>query len=214
MMKTSNKTQNILDYLDELYPNAECELIHKNPFELLIAVILSAQTTDKSVNKITPTLFNKYPTCYDLKDANLIEIESIIKSIGLYHNKAINIKKCAEEICTKFNGNVPNTLEELTTLSGVGRKTANVVLAVSFHIPAFPVDTHVARVSKRLNLCNENDDVYVIEQKLNKRFDKSLWHKLHHQFIFFGRYFCKAKNPNCSECKLCNQCKHFKNNAK
>ena len=213
-MKTSNKTQNILNYLDELYPNAECELIHKNPFELLIAVILSAQTTDKSVNKITPKLFEKYPTCYDLKDADLKELESIIRTIGLYHNKAINIKKCAEEICTNFNGVVPHTLEELTSLSGVGRKTANVVLAVSFHIPAFPVDTHVARVSKRLRLADEDDDVYAIEQKLNKRFDKNMWHKLHHQFIFFGRYFCKAKNPNCSECKLCNQCRYYKNNVK
>ena len=206
----SNNLTRITDFFDELFPNAECELIHSNPFELLIAVILSAQTTDKSVNKITPNLFKKYPTCYDLAKAKIKDVEDCIRTIGLYHNKAINIIKCAEEISTIFNGIVPNTFEELTSLSGVGRKTANVVLAVAFHIPAFPVDTHVARVSKRLYLAFENDDVLKIEQKLNKKFPKEEWHKMHHQMIFFGRYFCKAIGPNCKECKLKDICRYYK----
>lgn len=206
----SNNITLIQNFLDELFPNAECELIHHNPFELLIAVILSAQTTDKSVNKITPSLFQKYPTCYDLANANLLDVEEIIKSIGLYHNKAINIIKCAQEISTIYNGVVPHTMEELTSLSGVGRKTSNVVLSVAFNIPAFPVDTHVSRVSKRLKLANENDSVLQIEKKLNKKFPKESWNKMHHQMIFFGRYFCKAINPNCKECQLTSICKHYK----
>ena len=202
--------ERITSFFDELFPNAECELIHKNPFELLIAVILSAQTTDKSVNKITPNLFEAYPTCFDLAKANVKDVEKIIKTIGLYHNKAINIIKCAEEIVTFYNGQVPNNFDDLVSLSGVGRKTANVVLAVAFHIPAFPVDTHVARISKRLYLAFENDDVIKIEKKLNKKFPKEQWHKMHHQMIFFGRYFCKAINPNCEECKLKDICRHYK----
>ena len=193
--------------LDKLYPNAHCELNHHNNFELLVAVVLSAQTTDERVNSITPILFNKYPNADKLAKAKLKDVETIIKPIGLYHNKAINIIKLANELNERFDGEVPDNREDLESLSGVGRKTANVVLNNCFDYPAFAVDTHVSRVSKRLGIALDDDDVNKIEEKLMNYFPKDKWGKLHHQFIFFGRYKCKAIKPDCSDCplkKICN----------
>ena len=197
----------IMKSLDKLYPNAHCELNHRNNFELLVAVVLSAQTTDERVNSVTSILFKKYPDANKLANAKLKEVETIIKPIGLYHNKAINIIKLSNELNERFNGEVPSNREDLESLSGVGRKTANVVLNNCFDYPAFAVDTHVSRVSKRLNIAEENDDVSQIEEKLMNYFPKDKWGKLHHQFIFFGRYKCKAIKPDCSDCplkKICN----------
>ncbi|HEY8364760.1 MAG TPA: endonuclease III [Haloplasmataceae bacterium] len=194
--------------LDEMYPDAHCELNHSNPFELLVAVILSAQTTDKSVNRVTPFLFEKFSTPELLANANLEDLENCIKSLGLYKNKAQNLKKMAKMLIEKFQGEMPSDENLLIRLPGVGRKTANVVLSVAFNKAAFPVDTHVERVSKRLNLAQEKDSVLQVEKKLTKRFPKSKWNKLHHQMIFFGRYHCLARRPKCDECKLRDICSY------
>ena len=197
----------IIENLNKLYPDAECELIHRNNFELLIAVVLSAQTTDASVNKVTKNLFAKYPDAYTLAQGDLEDVMSLIKSIGLYQNKTKNIINLAKDLVKKFDGEVPSTREELESLSGVGRKTCNVILSNCFNYPAFAVDTHVSRVSKRLLIANKDDDVNTIEKKLMRFFPSELWGKLHHQFIFFGRYKCKAKNPNCEDCPFINNCR-------
>ena len=192
----------IMKKLDELYPDAHCELNHRNHFELLVAVVLSAQTTDERVNSVTPFLFKKYSDAFKLSKADLKDVEKIIKPIGLYHNKAINIIKLANRLVEDFNCEVPSEREDLESLPGVGRKTANVILSNCFDVPAFAVDTHVSRVSKRLNIADKDDDVDVIEEKLMNYFPKKNWGKLHHQFIFFGRYKCKAAKPDCTDCPL------------
>lgn len=208
----TSKAKLISDFLDQEYPNAHCELNYNNVFELLVAVCLSAQTTDNAVNKTTVNLFKNYNNIKEYAEANIQDLENHLKSIGLYHNKAKNLKKMANEIIDNFNGEVPNTLEYLITLSGVGRKTANVVLGEYFKVPSLAVDTHVYRVSKRLGLIKNDDDVFSCEVKLKKKFPKNKWIKLHHQMIFFGRYFCKAKKPECKKCKLINICKEkYKN---
>jgi endonuclease-3 len=203
-----NKAEQILSALNEMFPNAHVELNHNNHFELLVAVVLSAQTTDISVNKVSSKLFQKYPNADSLANAQIQDIEDIIKTIGLYHNKAKNIKKLAEDLVSKFDGEVPSLREDLESLPGVGRKTANVVLSNAFGIPALAVDTHVARVSVRLCLAKEGDSVLEIEQKLMKKIPRELWQKAHHQLIFFGRYHCLAKNPKCSSCPLFDLCKY------
>ena len=205
-MKRCSK-EYIIENLNKLYPDAECELIHRNNFELLIAVVLSAQTTDASVNKVTKNLFAKYPDAYTLAQGDLEDVMSLIKSIGLYQNKTKNIINLAKDLVKKFDGEVPSTREELESLSGVGRKTCNVILSNCFNYPAFAVDTHVSRVSKRLLIANKDDDVNTIEKKLMRFFPSELWGKLHHQFIFFGRYKCKAKNPDCEDCPFINNCR-------
>ena len=192
--------------LHQLFPDAECQLHHKNHFELLIAVVLSAQTTDERVNSVTPELFEKYPDANALADAELSDVERIIRPIGLYHNKAINIIKLSKVLCEHYEGKVPDNREELEALPGVGRKTANVILSNCFDEPAFAVDTHVARVSKRLQIADPDDDVRTVEEKLMHYFPKEKWGKLHHQFIFFGRYKCKAVKPDCSDCPLKENC--------
>ena len=197
-----NHSKLIIKYLDEIYPNAKCELKHKNNFQLLIAVVLSAQTTDERVNSVTPFLFKKYKDAEALSKAKLKDVETIIKPIGLYHNKAINIINLSKELIIKHKGIVPDNREDLESLPGVGRKTCNVILNNCFDYPAFAVDTHVSRVSKRLSIADKDDDVNTIEEKLMKYFPKSKWGKLHHQFIFFGRYKCKAIKPECEDCKL------------
>ena len=196
----------IASYLNELYPDAHCELNYDSIFRLLIAVMLSAQTTDISVNKVTPKLFEKYPTPLDLMNADISEVENLIRAIGLYKNKAKNIIATSKELVERFNSSVPSTMEELTSLPGVGRKTANVVLVEGFKIPAFPVDTHVERVSKRLGIAKQLDSVETVERKIKKIYKKEQYGLLHHQFIFFGRYFCKAIKPNCQECRFLNRC--------
>lgn len=203
-------TDEILDHLEEMFPNAECELVHANPFELAVAVSLSAQTTDVSVNKITPNLFKKYPTAEVMAKASIKDLEECIKSIGLYRNKAKNIKGLANMLVEDYNSIMPNTMEKLIKLPGIGRKSANVILSVAFNIPAIAVDTHVERVSKRLGLAYKNDDVYKVEKKLNRKIKKERWNKSHHLFIFFGRYKCKAQRPECDDCPFIGFCKYQK----
>lgn len=200
----------IEDYLDELFPNPKCELEYHKDYELLIAVVLSAQTTDKRVNSVTPILFEKYPSLEELSKAELEDIMKIIKPIGTFHKKAIFVRDIAKILVENYNGKVPNDRHALEAMPGVGRKTANVVLSNLFDVPAIAVDTHVSRVSKRLGLAKSKDDVSVIEKKLMKKFDKSTWSKRHHQMVLFGRYHCKAMSPNCSECKLRSICKDSK----
>ena len=205
-MKRSSK-EYIIENLDRLYPDAHCELNHKDSFELLIAVVLSAQTTDVSFNRVTPALFEKYPDAISLSEASEEDVMRLIHSIGLYKNKSRNIINLAKELVKRFNGEVPSKREELESLPGVGRKTANVVLSNCFDYPAFAVDTHVSRVSKRLMIARKDDDVLTIEKKLMKFFPRNCWSRLHHQFIFFGRYKCKAKNPECTDCPFRDSCR-------
>ena len=205
-MKRSSK-EYIIENLDRLYPDAHCELNHKDSFELLIAVVLSAQTTDVSVNRVTPALFEKYPDALSLSEASEEDVMRLIHSIGLYKNKSRNIINLAKELVKRFNGEVPSKREELESLPGVGRKTANVVLSNCFDYPAFAVDTHVSRVSKRLMIARKEEDVLTIEKKLMKFFPRNCWSRLHHQFIFFGRYKCKAKNPECTDCPFRDSCR-------
>ena len=205
----SRKTERILQELDRLYPDASCELHFDNVFQLLCAVTLSAQTTDESVNKVTPALFRDYPDPQTLSAADPKAIEAYIRSIGLYRNKARNLVLMAGKICEDYGGEVPRSREELETLAGVGRKTANVVLAVGFGEPALAVDTHVARVSRRLGLAKEEDDVLEIEKKLMRAFPKEKWAKAHHQLLFFGRYLCRSQRPLCEECPLRDLCRYL-----
>ena len=197
-----------LETLNQMFPNAKAELNYTNPFELLIAVVLSAQTTDKAVNKVTEILFKKYPNAEALSQAELSDVESIIKTIGLYHNKAKNIIALSRDLTEKFNGEVPADRDQLESLPGVGRKTTNVVISNAFGIPALAVDTHVARISIRLGLAKPSDNVLEIEKKLNRKIPKEQWLKVHHQMIFFGRYHCLAKNPKCQSCPLIDDCKY------
>lgn len=203
----------ILDHLEEMYPDAHCELVHRNAYELSVAVILSAQTTDASVNRVTPKLFSDYPDVYALADGDLDAIAEDIRSLGLYRNKARSIHGFARGVADRFGGEVPHTMEELTSLPGVGRKCANVILSEAFGIPALAVDTHVSRVSKRLGLAYQKDDVNTIERKLKKKIPEDRWTKTHHQMIFFGRYRCHSRNPECTGCPFVTICheknKHF-----
>ena len=198
--------QDILNFLDEKFPDARCELHYKTKFQLLVAVVLSAQTTDAKVNKITPILFSKYPTIKDLALASLDEVVEILMPLGLANAKAKNIINLANIIFDKYNENIPSNKEDLILLPGVGVKTANVYMAEGLGINAFAVDTHVSRVSRRLGI-SDSDNPIVIEEDLKKFFHDMNWIKLHHQFIFFGRYFCKAKNPECNDCKLKKYCR-------
>ncbi len=191
----------------EMFPEAKGELNHSNPFELVIAVLLSAQCTDKLVNKVTENLFKKYKTPEDYLAVSLEELQDDIKSIGLYRNKAKNIRKLCQVLIDKYEGEVPRTKEELMTLAGVGRKTANVVASIAFNEPAIAVDTHVERVSKRLGICRWKDSVIEVEETLMKKVPREEWSITHHRMIFFGRYHCKARNPNCPECPLLEICR-------
>ncbi len=203
---------NITEYLDYLFPNPRCELNYNKDYELLIAVMLSAQTTDKRVNMVTDVLFNKYDSLEKLSSAEIKDITDIIKSIGTFNKKASNVKEIAKSLLENYNGIVPNDREYLESLPGVGRKTTNVVLANLYNVPCIAVDTHVARVSKRLGLAKENDDVLTIEKKINKKFKKESLSRLHHQLVLFGRYYCKAQKPLCDNCQLQNTCKYYKKN--
>ncbi len=205
-----NNKERILSFFDKLFPDAGCELVYHQDYELLIAVMLSAQTTDKRVNMVTEVLFSRYPTLETLSLAKLNDIEDIIKTIGMYRQKAKHVLEIANELLVRFNGRVPSLKEELISLPGVGNKTANVVRAELFKIPEIAVDTHVHRVSKRLYLASENDDVLEVERKLQKILPRERYIKTHHQMIHFGRYFCKAMSPNCSICELQDICRYYK----
>lgn len=201
------KMNKIFNYLDELFENPVCELEFNKDYELLIATVLSAQTTDKRVNKVTRVLFKKYPSIETLSKASIDDVESIIKEIGTYHKKAIFVKDIATRLLNDNIKVLPNDRKYLESLPGVGRKTTNVFLSVIYNEPAIAVDTHVARVSKRLGLANEEDTVDIIEKKLMKKVPKERWGRTHHQLVLFGRYYCKAKNPECVNCKLKDICK-------
>ncbi|PGZ10974.1 endonuclease III [Bacillus cereus] len=211
-----NKTQirYCLDTMADMYPEAHCELIHDNPFELVIAVALSAQCTDVLVNKVTKNLFQKYKTPEDYLSVSLEELQQDIRSIGLYRNKAKNIQKLCRMLLDDYNGEVPRNRDELTKLPGVGRKTANVVVSVAFGIPAIAVDTHVERVSKRLAICRWKDSVLEVEKTLMKKVPMDEWGVTHHRMIFFGRYYCKAQRPQCEECRLLEICREGKKRMK
>lgn len=204
-----NKTQirYCLDTIAEMFPEAHCELRHDNPFELVIAVLLSAQCTDALVNKVTKDLFKKYKTPEDYLAVPLEELQEDIRSIGLFRNKAKNIQKLCRMLIEEMNGEVPRTQEELVKLPGVGRKTANVVASVAFGVPAIAVDTHVERVSKRLGFCRWKDSVTEVEETLMRKIPKDEWSVTHHRLIFFGRYHCKAQSPQCEICPLLDLCR-------
>lgn len=202
----------IITTLGDMFPEAKCELDYRDSYQLSIAVVLSAQTTDVSVNKVTPELFNKYPTIDSLAEADINDVKNIIRTIGLYHNKSKNIIALANYAKEHYNSQIPNNFDELVMMPGVGRKSANVILSECFNVPTMPVDTHVERIAKRLGFAYKNDSVLTVEKKLMKKIDKSMWNAMHHRLIFFGRYFCKAKNPNCRECPLIDICKEKQKN--
>lgn len=208
------RLRKVLAIIGEMYPDAHCELDYQTPFQLLVAVILSAQTTDKSVNKVTPQLWQHYPTIADLAAANVVDVENDLRMIGLYKNKARNIVKTARAVLQDFDGVVPKTHKELESLPGVGRKTANVVLAEIYKVPSIAVDTHVSRVAKRLNISAQDASVTEIEHDLMKKIPKRDWIVTHHRLIFFGRYFCLAKNPKCAICPVQSYCKYYKDHVK
>jgi endonuclease III len=213
-MLNRNEIRLCLDKMGEMYPDAHCELNHKNPFELVIAVLLSAQCTDVLVNKVTKELFQKYKSPEDYLNVSLEELQQDIRSIGLFRNKAKNIQNLCKMLIEEYGGIVPNIRDELIKFPGVGRKTANVVVSVAYGVPAIAVDTHVERVSKRLGFCRWKDTVLEVEQTLMKKVPKEEWSVTHHRMIFFGRYHCKAQNPQCPDCPLLNLCREGKKRMK
>lgn len=207
-MISKEKMSSISQYVDSLFPNAKCELFYSQDYELAIAVMLSAQTTDKAVNKVTQILFKKYPTLESINKAKIEDIEECIKSLGLYKNKAKNIKEMASILISDFSSKLPSDKNELQKLPGIGNKSAGVIRIEIFKIPDLPVDTHIIRITNRLGIANKKDEPIDIERKLKKLIPESSWIKTHHQLIHFGRYFCTAKSPKCDECKLRDICKY------
>ncbi len=208
-MLNKKEIELVLNKLYHMYPHAECELKHSNSFELLIATVLSAQTTDKKVNQVTEKLFTEYKEPKDFLSMNQEELEVKIKEIGLYKSKAKHILSLCNSLVENFNSEVPSNMEELISLDGVGRKTANVVLSNAFNVPAFAVDTHVFRVANRIGL-SEGKDVLAVENQLMKNVSKDKWIKTHHTLIFHGRRTCKAIKPMCDECGINSVCKFYK----
>lgn len=205
----NNKTSEVIKLLTKEYPDIKCLLDHETPFQLLVATILSAQTTDKKVNEITEGLFKEYPTLDDFLLLTREELEEKIRQIGLYRNKSKHILLMCRQLKEQFNGEVPNTLEDLTSLAGVGRKTANVVLSNAFGIPAIAVDTHVFRVSNRIGLANAKN-VLDTELQLQGAIDKNLWILVHRLLVFHGRRCCYARNPDCTDCIIKEYCDYYK----
>lgn len=202
----------LLEYLDYLFPDPKCELIYETDYQLLIAVVLSAQSTDKRVNSVTPIIFSKYKTLEELKNASLEDLEEIIRPVGSFRKKAQYVKEIATRLVDEFDGKVPVDREVLESFPGVGRKTVNVFLAEFYHYPAIAVDTHVERVSKRLKLAFLKDSVWDVERKLMKKVPKERWAKFHLQMVLFGRYYCKAVKPLCKDCPLKEYCREKKKN--
>ncbi|MDD3999631.1 MAG: endonuclease III [Bacilli bacterium] len=197
--------------LERLYPIVRCELDYQDHFQLLISVVLSAQTTDASVNRITPALFSKYPNAAALSQAEIAEVHKLIRSIGLSNIKSRNIIALSKRLVEEKEGIVPADFGYLLSLPGVGRKTANVVLGEAFQIPTIPVDTHVLRVSKRLGL-SASDNPLEVEKDLARLYPEEEWYYLHLRIIYFGRYFCKAKKPSCEKCRFTDFCLYYQNN--
>lgn len=205
-----NNVSKILNYLEELFPNPKCELNYNSDYELLIAICLSAQTTDKRVNEVTKVLFNKYKTLEELANADVIEIENIIRPLGSFRKKSIYVKEIAQRLFNDYKNKVPNDRTYLESLPGVGRKTVNVFLGIIYKVDTIAVDTHVERVSKRLNLASQNANVLEVEKTLEKIIPKNKWVSTHHRLVLFGRYYCKAKKPLCENCKLNSICNNKK----
>lgn len=203
-----SRTIDILEIIKDMYPDAKPELDYTNNYSLLCAVMLSAQATDKSVNKVTKVLWKRYKNVYEVASASITDLSDAIKQIGLYRNKAKNLKLLSEKLIKNFSGEVPSTMEELITLPGVGRKTANVVLSVGFGVPRIAVDTHVNRVSKRLKIAKEDSSLLEVEEALMRKIPKSSWSDAHHYILFFGRYHCLSRNPKCRDCLLKKYCRY------
>ncbi|MBP5091188.1 MAG: endonuclease III [Bacilli bacterium] len=206
----TTKSEDIIRFLGKNFPNASCTLDFHNAYECVVAVMLSAQTSDASVNKVTPTLFSFYPDPSSLAKAKIEDIEAIISKLGLYHNKAKNLLAMAKIVVERFGGEMPLYFDSLVSLPGVGVKTANVSLMELNGRPSFAVDTHVGRIYKRLGYAKENDEALTVEKKLEKAFPKERWIDLHHQSIAFGRNICKAIGPLCERCELHAHCRYFK----
>ncbi len=204
-----NNCQQILEQLQRDFPNAQSELNFNNPYELIVAVILSAQCTDKRVNQVTPKLFELAPTPQALADMPLHLLEDTIRSCGFYHNKAKHLKSMAADVVSKYGGQVPSSLADLQTLAGVGRKTANVVYAVAFGGQAIAVDTHVFRVANRLGIATATN-VLDTEKQLMAVIPQDRWADSHHHILLHGRYVCKAQKPNCAGCSVSQWCRYFK----
>lgn len=205
-------TNKIIEYLDYLFPDPKCELNYNSDYELLIAIMLSAQSTDKRVNTVTPIIFNTYDTLDKLKNADIKDLERIIRPVGSFHKKAQYTKEIARLLVDDYNCVVPKDRNVLINFPGIGRKTINVFLSEFYNEAAIAVDTHVERVSKRLKLAYNNDDVLKIEKKLMKKFPKELWGRIHLQMVLFGRYYCKAIKPECSNCHLKDICREKNKN--
>ena len=205
-------TSRIEEYLDELFNEPKCELNYTKDYELLIAIMLSAQSTDKRVNSVTPILFEKYPSLSDLKNADISDLEDIIRPVGSFRKKSLYIKGIARMLDEECDGVVPTDREYLESMPGIGRKTTNVFLSEFYNYPAIAVDTHVERVSKRLGLAPKNSDVLKVERCLQRKFKKELWSKRHLQLVLFGRYYCKAVKPECGTCKIKDLCKEKRKN--
>ena len=202
----------IIEILKKLYPDAKCSLDFKTPFQMMVAVVLSAQCTDARVNQITPSIFEKYPGPKDFANMDISLLEQLIHSCGFYKNKAKNIKAASEIIVNKYNGTLPNTMEKLTSLPGVGRKSANVIMLEAFNNPqGIAVDTHAKRISNRLGFSEKNDPLQ-IEEDLLKIFPKKYYYDVNHLLVWHGRNLCKAKKPDCNNCPLKKYCKYYKNN--
>ena len=212
-MTIKQKYQFLVQYFSEHNPDAGPELKYSNPFELIVAVVLSAQCTDKRVNIVTKELFAKYPTPEAMAQAEVSEIYELIKSVSYPNNKAAHLSGLAKMLVSDFGGEVPSTMEELTKLPGVGRKTANVILAIVYDQPAMAVDTHVFRVSHRLGIVRNAETPYEVEKQLTKHFPAETIPVAHHWLILHGRYVCTARNPKCEQCGICCVCDFFKNNG-
>ncbi len=209
-MKKSEKVVIIRDYLNELFKDPKCELNYNSDYELLIAIVLSAQTTDKRVNSVTSILFDRYNSLEELSKADIKDIEEILRPLGSFRKKAFYVKEIARILVTSYDSKVPIKRGQLEAMPGVGRKTVNVFLGEFYNIPLIAVDTHVERVSKRLGLAKDSDNVREVEEKLKRAFKREEWAKIHLQLVLFGRYHCKAVSPNCDNCKLKDICKYEK----
>lgn len=210
MARVKADCEYVYSELEKMFPDAHCELNYQTVYQLAVAVMLSAQTTDVSVNKVTPALFERYPDAFAMAEASQKDVEELIRSIGLYKNKAANLIAMSRQLVDEYDGIVPDDMEKLVQLRGVGRKSANVILSEGYKHPAIAVDTHVHRVSVRLYLAAVDDDVNEVERKLMKRFPRDRWSKLHHLLIFFGRYMCSARKPQCESCPFRECCREMK----
>ncbi len=209
----ANKEEDVISFLKEKYPDAKTSLVFSSPFECLIAISLSAQSTDKAVNGVTPNLFTNFPDAKTLANANIEDVEKIIHPLGLYHNKAKNIISLSKALTDKYNGILPFNKDELVSLPGVGNKTACVFLLEMNKGNYFPVDTHISRISYRLSYAKKDEEPIKIQKILEKKFPEDEWNYLHHAFIYFGREICKANKPSCELCKLKKYCLYLKKHS-